>query len=379
MFRLSREASDVLPGREGVAVTSVAASTVDDRGNPYVRLLYAAVRRQGVAVHPADLNPRRLLFEGRTYDVLHIHWPEHILVSPGASFARMAAAAVALRSSVHLLRARGVRIVWTAHNIRPHNPAAPALQVNLYRWLARDADAVIVHSHYAAQLIRERLAREGPLYLARHGNYIGAYGSPTMDRKGLRERHGFSDSDQVLLAFGQIRAYKRLVELVADFEAYSAPSSRLIIAGAPDDASVTRKLSELADANDRVVLLARRIPESEVGDLYTLADLAVFNYAEMFSSGALMLAFSMGLAVLAPQRGTGDDLVSRPALFAWERTPFEVITEALSYSFESRHRAALATAHAHSWGDIARVHIEAYEGKRPNLAKAAPWATESQP
>jgi glycosyltransferase involved in cell wall biosynthesis len=241
------------------------------------------------------------------------------------------------------------------------------LQVNLYRWLASDADAVIVHTHYAAQLVRERFGRTGPMYLARHGNYIGAYSSPTADRKALRERYGVNDSDTVLLAFGQIRAYKRLIELVEDFERYAPAATHLLIAGAPDDSAVTQRLEEMAATNERVVLLAHRIPEPEVGDLYTVADLAVFNYSEMFSSGALLLAFSMGRAVLAPQLGAVDDLVSRPALFAWKQSPFEVLTEALECSSEVRDRAALATAEAHGWGDSARVHIQAYEGSRPNL------------
>jgi beta-1,4-mannosyltransferase len=348
-------------------VISVGASTIDDRGNPYVHLLYEALRTQGISVQAADLNPRRLFFESRKYDVLHIHWPEHILVSPGASLHRILAAALAFRSSVRLLKFRDIRVVWTAHNVRPHDPDAPALQVGLYRWLAQDADAVIVHTHYAAKLVRERLGRAGPMYLARHGNYIGSYDRPTIDRRVLRERYGFGESEHVLLAFGQIRAYKRLLELANDFEAYAPPSARLIIAGAPDDLYITQRLKEMAAASHRIVLLDRRIPDPEVGELYTLADLAVFNYSEMFSSGALMLAFSLGLAVLAPQQGTEDEHFGRPALFAWERSPFEALSEALACPPEIRRNAALATAQTHSWEDSARTHIQAYEGGPPNL------------
>lgn len=348
-------------------MTRVGASTIDDRGNPYIRLLYAALRAQGISVQPADLNPRRLCFESQRYDVLHIHWPEYIMVAPRASFTHTVAAALALRISLRLLKSRGIRIVWTAHNIRPQNPDAPDLQVALYHWLAREADAVIVHTHYAHRLVRERLGRTGPMYLARHGNYIGAYDHPIMDRSALRARYGFSDSDQVLLAFGQIRAYKRLLELASDFTAHAPPSAYLLIAGAPDDLTVTRKLEEIAAASSRVVLLDRRIPESEVGELFTLADLAVFNYSELFSSGALVLAFSFGLAVLAPRLGTADEPIGRPALFAWTESPLEVLDDALDFSFDVRQRAALATAQAHGWTDSARVHIQAYEGSEPNL------------
>jgi beta-1,4-mannosyltransferase len=348
----------------------VGASTIDGGGNPYLSLLYTALRDEGVAVQPADLRPWRLYSGAQRFDVLHIHWPEHIMVGPGSRFthaARVRAAAIALRSSVRSLSSRGVRIVWTAHNVRPHNPEALASQVNLYRWLAQDADAVIVHTHYAAQLVRERLGRAGAMYLAPHGNYIDVYGTSSVDRKALRARYGFCDSDRVLLAFGQIRAYKRLVELVIDFETRAPPSTRLIIAGTPKDHGITQRLKSMVAASSRVVLLDRYIPESEVGELYAVADLAIFNYAEIFSSGALMLAFSLGLGVLAPKQGAADELVGKPALFAWVESPFEVLNEALEVPHDVRQRAALAAAYAHGWDDAARVHIKAYEGGDPNL------------
>lgn len=348
---------------------TIGASPLDLGDNPYISLLYAALRAQGVSVQAADLQPWRLLFGGQGYDALHIHWPEYIMVGAGAGLthgARVRAAALALHSSVRLLRARGVRIVWTAHNIRPHDTDAPTPQVNLYRWLAQEADAVIVHTPNAARLVRERLGRTGPIYLARHGNYLGAYGRPSLDRKALRDRYGFEAADQVLLAFGQIRSYKRLSELVSDFEAFASPSTRLVIAGAPKDPRVTRELKKITAADSRIVLLDRYIPAPEVAELYTLADLAVVNYSEVFSSGALVLALSLGLAVVAPRQGT-DEFVDGPALFAWEASPFEVLDEAFEVSRDVRYSAALAAARAHDWADSARVHIQAYEGGPPNL------------
>ncbi len=345
-------------------VTSVGVSTLDGGGNPYITLLYEALRAKGIAIEEADLHPW-VVYRGRQrYDVLHIHWPEYIMVGPGkglAHAARAVAAAYALRISVGLLKRRGVRIVWTAHNIRPHSPDAPRAQVHLYRWLAADADAILVHTRYAAELVRQRLGRTGPIYVARHGNYVGVYASATVEREALRARYGVGKGDQVLLAFGQVRAYKRLVELVGDFASSSAPV-RLMIAGPPKDADVARTLRKMVDASDRVVFLDRYIPDSEVAELYSLADLAVINYSEIFSSGALMLALSLGRAVLAPSQGTANEIVARPALFAWDHSPMEVLDDAFAVAPEVREAAALAAANSHGWTGSADVHIEAYEG-----------------
>ncbi len=122
----------------------------------------------------------------------------------------------------------------------------------------------------------------------------------------------------------------------------------------------------MAAADKRVVLLDRYIPEVEVAELYALADVAVLNYSEVFSSGALLLALSLGLAVLAPRQGT-DEFVGRPALFTWEVSPFDVVNEALEIPRDVRESAALAAARTHDWADSAYVHIQAYGGGAPNL------------
>lgn len=140
-----------------------------------------------------------------------------------------------------------------------------------------------------------------------------------------------------------------------------------MIAGAPKDVVVVERLKEIAASCDRLLVLDRFIPESEVSELYAMADLAIFNYSEIFSSGALLLAFSLGVAVVAPLQGTAEERLDRPALFAWQSSPFEVLEEAFTVPGETRRKAALETAHAHGWATAARVHIAAYEGGSPNF------------
>jgi glycosyltransferase involved in cell wall biosynthesis len=343
----------------------IGAFPTDGGDNPYISMLYAALRADGMEISEADLRPWKSRSEGQRYEALHIHWPEYIMSRGGSRYVRVIRAMVAaraLRMSVTRLKRHGVRVIWTVHNIRPHGSFARRTHLRLYRWLAAEADAVIVHTQHAAKLVRTELGRAGPIYLARHGNYIGAYRRASDDRDALRRRYGFGPSDEILLAFGQIRPYKRLVELASDLQ--RAPSTaRLIIAGAPKDRAIADHLSRLASSDDRLVVLDRFISDEQVGELYTIADLAVLNYQELFSSGALMLAFSLELAVLAPSQGAGDDVFGQPALFAWEHTPYERLEEAMSVPQAARRAAALHVAEEHSWSNAARAHRAAYRGE----------------
>ena len=248
----------------------VGSIPLDSGDNPYLSLLYEAIRRDGVAFELADIRPWRLRPSSCGYSVLHVHWPEYVMAGTGkgaAHVARATLAASAFRSAVRRLQRRHIRLVWTVHNIRPHDVPAPQAQLALYSWLAEAADAAIVHTAFAGHLVRDKLGRTGPGYLARHGNFIDVYPPPTESRRALRERYGFGDHDDVILVFGQMRRYKGLRELTEDFMEAAPRSARLLLAGSPTDRALVTELEALAAQDDRVVIDARRVPDSEVSGL----------------------------------------------------------------------------------------------------------------
>lgn len=334
-------------------------------GNPYAELLSDALTRAGVEVERAQLKPWRLAFPPAGPGVVHVHWPEFVMVGHGAGArhrAKATVAALALRLSVRRLQRRGVRVVWTIHNRRPHDLAAPRAQVALYPWMARHADAAIVHTRYAAQVAREALGRTGPVYLAPHGHYVGAYPPARGDRDALRARYGFGPDERVLLAFGQVKRYKRLAALAEELGERAPAHVRLLVAGSGRDADEARALREAAARDDRIVFVDERVADEDVADLYRLADLAVLNYSEVFSSGALLLALSQGLAALVPAEGGAGELVGPPAVFPFAASPFDVLDDALAVPAEERRAAAHAAAEEFSWERAARAHLSAYTG-----------------
>ena len=82
----------------------------------------------------------------RSWDAFHLHWPEWFL---GPDLARHRAAIDALRTS-------GVRIVWTQHNLVPHDK--DPRQGPIYEAWAAAADGVIHHSEYGMRRVRDRYA-----------------------------------------------------------------------------------------------------------------------------------------------------------------------------------------------------------------------------
>lgn len=80
------------------------------------------------------------------WDQFHLHWPEWFI---GPDLARHQAAIEAMRSS-------GVRIIWTQHNLVPHDK--DSRQEAIYGAWADAADGVVHHSVYGQRRVTERYA-----------------------------------------------------------------------------------------------------------------------------------------------------------------------------------------------------------------------------
>jgi glycosyltransferase involved in cell wall biosynthesis len=288
----------------------------DDAGNPYQRLLGAALERRGASVVGASrLSLRAAVRSRRAQRIVHLHWLEFLIRSTDPS---PVAGPKALARAAHLLlalvvcRARGVRVVWTVHNLEPHEPRRPRLDRLVARLVARLADTVLVHSRHCAARATARLGREPEV--AYHGNYIGCYPPPGRDRAQVRRALGVPADARLMLAFGLVRPYKMIPAAIAELRRLPDPDLRLLVAGRPLDERIRRQVERAAAGEERVLLRLRRIPDAEVAELHAAADLALLAYRDVFSSGALMLALSQSLPVLAAADSTAAELGGPPAL-----------------------------------------------------------------
>ena len=142
-----------LPLRERVAfgwsVTPVLRVLTTAQTHHYQRAVYDPLVRDG-AVVDRQVSVGRLLGDGApTYlegwDLFHLHWPEWFL---GPDLGRH-------RAAIDALRTAGVRIVWTQHNLVPHDKDRRLAPV--YEAWAAAADGVVHHSTYGSARVRAGL------------------------------------------------------------------------------------------------------------------------------------------------------------------------------------------------------------------------------
>ncbi len=329
-----------------------------DPNNPYQALLAASLASRGVETRSGPkLTPLWALRVPRG-DAVHLHWIEFLIhYDRGAPWLRRAAMALRtanLLASLALLRLRRVPVVWTVHNIAPHEPRAPRLERLAMRLTGRLASTLHVHSRWAGERVVAELGVDpAKVMVGHHGNYLDSYGGES-SRAEARRRLDLAPEARVYLAFGAIRPYKRIAEAIAEFASLADPEAVLIVAGRVKEDALRARIEAAAAADPRVRLDFGFVPEAQVAELFAASDAALLNYAEVFSSGALMAALSTGTPVVAPALGTTAEIAGPPAVEAFE--PGELaaaLARVVGGDPERRREAALAAARACDWDLVA--------------------------
>ncbi len=324
-----------MPTKDPLRVLLV--SSVGIQINPYLRLLEDGLRAAGGDVRrvplltPADLCPPAMP------DIVHFHWLDRYAPVPVVLLRRFhgkrdlarrlvrrvvesVANAMVIRelrrrrqlsrlfAQLERYRAQGGRLVYTIHNLEPHEEVGRVDAWGMGRMMAL-ADGIHVHDRSTADALAKMTGRTTGVRVIPHGHYIGSYPC-TVDREEARRILGLPSESFVYLNLGLMRPYKGLEELLLAFAANPDPALRLMIAGKPADPAYAERLRRLALDDPRVQLHPRFIAPEEVQFFMNAADACVLPYRQITTSGAAILAFSFGLPVIAPVIGAFPHLVA---------------------------------------------------------------------
>lgn len=354
--------------------------------NPYQALLYEQVDPV-VAVEPGDIDAalRRLRATGRGARrvLFHLHWEDAVLRNaPDAAAAR--AAAQRFLASLERFADAGGLILWTKHNLVPHDFVHAALCAPLSAAISQLADAVIAHSPMATLAVAEHLRLDpARLALQLHGHYRARYAP--MAQAEARRRLGLAPDRRILLLFGRITPYKGADALLAALAGHAGPPVDLLLVGKQPFAP-TAIPAALAG---RVTVLDRFVSDAETAAAFAAADGVALPYREILTSGTLLLALGSGRPVLIPRLPTLTEVASEAAAFAYDPAAPDGLAGALA-AFARADAAALAAmgstgeaiARAHDWRLAGRQLSDLIHGllaRRPVADRRAAQADAPPP
>lgn len=267
------------------------------RDNPYNALLYDAMPDfVSVTEYSAKIFPKQ------HWDIFHLHWPD--LRLRHSNPLKILIGTHRLLRQIRQVQHAGGKVVWTAHNIRPHKVVYPRLAAYCWNKIAAQLDAVIYLNEYGRDKVQQAypVLREKISAIIPHGHYRDYYEGDTKEKRDSQELIS------CLLHFGKLRPHKGVEELVGNFCELRDTRCKLIVAGNPDK-SFRRVLNmpEVA-AVPGVEWRLQHIEDHEIVPLFNQVDAVILPYRDILNSGTAILALSLNRPVIAADVGTLTEL-----------------------------------------------------------------------
>jgi len=316
-------------------------------GRPPLRVLHSLAAPDGTTrfvdqvIGGAPREVRILTFSWRRaligrYDLFHIHWPEMLV-------RRSAPLTLLLLARLMLLR---IPIVRTLHNLEPHEPGSRI--EGLLLQLINHRTALYVRLNETSFVPNER-----PSVLILHGHY--------------RDRFERFPRNQTLpgriLYFGLVRPYKGVDKLLTAFQQLddAAATLRIVGSAAGDRATPIR---EAAKADPRISSRLEFVPDADLVQEVSEAELVVLPYRELHNSGAMLVATSLEKPVLVPltssteafQREVGSDWV----LLYEEELQASTLQQALNEVRRQAPSAESPVLQGRDWAVLGEQTYQAY-------------------
>lgn len=219
---------------------------------------------------------------------------------------------VLLRGLLSWAKVRGIKILWTVHDLDSSDNAQPQLERWFWRYFLPHLDGYICLTNAGKRLACERFPAlvKLPGFVSAHGDFRAAY-PRTLTKLEAREALELPAGVPVLLNFGLIRPYKGVPELIDAVRGLAVDNAILLIAGRVFDASVEQEILARVQETTQIRLFLKWISFEDTQYYFMAADLVVLPYRRILNSGTLMLALAFERPVLVPQLGTMRELQER--------------------------------------------------------------------
>jgi glycosyltransferase involved in cell wall biosynthesis len=258
---------------------------------------------------------------------------------------------------------RRAKLLWTAHNLMPHDATPfPHLDRLGRKIVIALSDRVFVHGSSAARIVAEQFpGARRKLTVIHHGHWLDFY-ARSQSRAEARAQLGLPGDAHVFLFIGLCKPYKNLEGLIETFRRRSG-ALLLLIAGAFQKDDYRQRIGALAAGDERIRLYPRYIPDAELQTFLGACDCVVLPYVDTLTSGAAMLALSFGRPVVSVKRGSLQDVITDEVGILYEPKETDGFERALQAAVERRFDEARILAHARrfSWAAAAEAFVDALQ------------------
>jgi beta-1,4-mannosyltransferase len=334
------------------------------RANPYLDMLEAGLKAHGIETisdFHDELSWLWLLRSRSEVGVIHLHWLHYHYERETERLSRWAL--IRFISKLMLAKALGYHLVWTVHNLHPHESRFPKLDRACWQAVARLVHQIIVHCREVGYQLELRFGRRRHVHVLPHPNYV-QFCSDLPSQQEARRQLGLGTASPIFLCFGIVRAYKGFQDAASTFTMLSGENARLIIVGRPVDEQIAREIRELTRADNRIMAVLEHVPDEDLPIYLASADVVVLPFRRIVTSGSAILAMSLGRPVIAPAIGCLPELVTEDAGILYAPNDEEALLHAMrrcwELDLESMGRRAYQRVTEFTPKEVARRHLAVY-------------------
>ncbi len=321
-------------------------------GHHYHRSLYGPIENVVVATP----SPLGLMGDSTAsldgIDVFHMHWPEWVAFDDIDEHKRIIAS----------LQARRIPIVWTAHNLTPHEKNAAAFDPVYSLWAAA-ADAVIHHSKFGEGRMRARYAFAE---LCRHeviphGHFGGLWDDvANLDRAEAERQLGLASTTLRIGLVGAPRAEKHVLKFL---DAVTRCARRDI-----EVVCWSLRYGESAPPDTRIAIAEqyKMVSEQRYAQRLSVCDVLAMPFdldGEMLATGTVADALGLGIPVLSSGWEFLNEMLADAAIFVGDDadTIARSIDGITGSDLQSARSAARERKPSYDWQPLAVRTAEVFE------------------
>ena len=202
------------------------------------------------------------------------------------------------------LAGRRGRLIWTVHNIVPHEGYAPLAGPRFLTLLARSCSRILVHFDETRERVEKEFSCAGKVSVIHAATFGHAHGPPvdrSQARAGISDE--LTDDRRLFVQVGSLRRYKQPVTTVLAFRDAAPPSAMLLVSGLCVDESLKAEVQEAAADDPRIILRFDRLPNESLVAALCAADWSICPYLRIDNPGAVNLSVAYDCPVIAPALG----------------------------------------------------------------------------
>jgi glycosyltransferase involved in cell wall biosynthesis len=339
-----------------------------DEINPYQEQLIQHLVDLGMQIekgNPSNYLLPTIIAEGKP-NILHLHWLHPLFVR--SNWLKSLFRLTILITELYILRFMGVKIIWTAHNLKNHDSLYLKFDQICTTSIAKISHGIIAHSQTAKEEISKTLniKDRDKVFVVPHGNYIGYYDN-NIDRAEARKKLNIPNQNVVMLLLGSIRSNKGVLELIEDFKRLNREKVELLVAGKPANKELEQLINQKISKHENIQLKSGFVPDEEIQTYMNACDVVVFPYQEILTSGAVFLAMSFGKPCIAPRNCCLGEVLDDDGAFLYDSNCVNGLLQAMQYAIKNKSKLIkmgehnLYLAEQFNWNKVADMTLKVYQ------------------